>query len=94
MKLLQDFQNNKLLNVKVNITELLASLATQVMMLSKLNHLINDDYLMTHILASLLHEHSSVVDHAKIDWRTNSLMLIELRKGLKEKYWQLRKEKG
>ena len=89
IKLLEDFQNNKLLNVKVNITELLASLATQVMKLNKLNHLINDDYLMTHILASLPHEYSSVFDHAKIDWRTNSLMLTELKKGLKEKYRQL-----
>ena len=76
IKLLDDFQNNKLLNVKVNITELLASLATQVMKLNKLNDLINDDYLMTNILASLPHEYSSVVDHAKIDWRTNSLTNI------------------
>ena len=67
IKLLEDFQNNKLLNVKVNITEWLVSLATQVMKLNKLNHPINDDYLMTHILASLPHEYSSVVDHAKIE---------------------------
>ena len=89
IKLLENFQNNKLLNVKVNITELLASLATQVMKLNKLNHLVNDDYLMTHILASLHHEYSSVVNHAKIDWRTNSIMLTELKKRLKEKYMQL-----
>ena len=93
-KVLEDFQNNKLLNVKGNITELLASLATQVMKLNKLNHLINDDYLMTHILASLLHEYSSVVNHAKIDWRTNSLTLTELKKRLEEKYMQLLEEKG
>ena len=60
-KLLEDFQNNKLLNVKVNITEWLASLATQVMKLNKLKHHIDDDYLMTHILASLPQEYSSVV---------------------------------
>ena len=53
IKLLENFQNNKLLNVKVNITEWLASLANQVMKLNKLKHLINDDYLMTHILGSL-----------------------------------------
>ena len=53
VKLLENFQNNKLLNVKVNITEWLASLANQVMKLNKLKHLINDDYLMTHILGSL-----------------------------------------
>ena len=80
IKLLEDFQNNKLLNAKVNITEWLASLATHVMKLNKLNHPINDDYLMTHILASLPHEYSSVVDPAKIDWRTNTLTLVELKK--------------
>ena len=86
IKLLEDFQNNKLLNVKVNITEWLVSLATQVMKLNKLNRPINDDYLMTHILASRPHEYSSVVDHAKIDWRTNTLTLTELKKRLYEKY--------
>ena len=78
--LLEDFQNNKSLNAKVNITEWLASLTTQVMKLNKLKHPINDDYLMTHILASLPQEYSSLVDHAKIDWRTNTLMLTELKK--------------
>ena len=65
-KLLEDFQNNKLLNVKMNITDSLTSLATQVIKLNKLNP-IDDYYLMTHILASLPQEYSSVVDHAKID---------------------------
>ena len=46
IKLLEDFQNNKLPNAKVNITEWLVSLATQVMKLNKLNYPINDDYLM------------------------------------------------
>ena len=49
---------------------------------------------MTHILASLPQEYSSVVDHAKIDWRNKSLTLTELKKRLKEKYRQLRIEKG
>ena len=80
IKLLEDFQNNKLLNAKVNMTEWLAFLATQVMKLNKLNHPINDNYLMTHILASLPQEYSSVVDHAKIDWRSKTLMLTELKK--------------
>ena len=80
IKLLEDFQNNKLLNVKVNITEWLASLATQVMKLNRLKHPIDDDYLMSHTLASLPQEYSSVVDHAEIDWRTKALMLTELKK--------------
>ena len=38
IKLLEDFQNNKLLSAKVNITEWLTSLSTQVMKLKRLNH--------------------------------------------------------
>ena len=94
MKLLEDFQNNKLLNAEVNITEWLASLSTQVVKLKKLSHQIDDDYLMTYILASLPQEYSTVVDHAKIDWRNKTLTLIEPKKRLKEKYMQLRKENG
>ena len=59
------------------------------MKINKLNHPINDDYLMTHILASLPHKYRSVEDHAKIDWRTNTPMLMEPKKRLKEKYMQL-----
>ena len=94
IKLLEDIQNNKLLNTKVNITEWLASLSTQVMKLNKLSHSISDDNLMTHILASLPSEYSSVVDHAKIDLRKHTLTLTELKKRLKEKYMKLKKEKG
>ena len=50
----------------------------------QVSHPINDDYLMTHILASLPQEYSSVVDHAKIDWRSKTLTLTELKKQLKE----------
>ena len=67
IKLLEDFQNNKLLDAKLNIIVWLASLSTYVMKLDKLSHPINDDYFMTHILASLPSEYSSVVDHARID---------------------------
>ena len=61
---------------------------------NKLSHPISGDYLVTHILASLPQEYSSVVDHAKIDLRKKTLTLTELKKRLKEKYMQLRKEKG
>ena len=93
IKLQENFQNNKLLNVKVNISEWLTPLATQVIKLNKLKHPINDDYLMMHILASLPQEYSSVVDHDETDWRSKTLMLTELKKRLKEKYMQLQKEK-
>ena len=49
---------------------------------------------MTHIPASLPQEYSTTVEHAKIDWRNKALTLIELKKRLKEKYMQLRKEDG
>ena len=39
IKILEDFQNNKLLNAKVSITEWLASLSTHLL---KLSHQIND----------------------------------------------------
>ena len=94
IKLLQDFQNNKLLNAKADITEWLASLSTQVMKLNKLSHSNSDDYLMSHILANLPTEYSSMVDHAKIDLRKHTLTITELKKRLKEKYMQLRNEKG
>ena len=92
IKLLEDFQNNKLLNAKVNITWL-AFLDTQVMKLNKLKHPISDDYLMTHVLASLPQEYSSVVDHAKIDWRTKTLTLTELKKRQKESTYSYEKKK-
>ena len=73
IKLLEDFQNNKMLNAKVNITEWSASLSTQVMKLNKLNHQIDVDYLMPHILESLPQQYSTVVDPTKIDWRSKVL---------------------
>ena len=55
----------------------------------ELNHTINDEYFITHVLAGLPKEYASVVDQAKIDRRTSSLSLRELRKRLIEKYRQL-----
>ena len=80
IKLLEDFQNKNLLNAKVNITEWLASMFTQVMKFNKLSCSISCDYWMTHILASFPPEYSSVVDHAKIDLRKHTLHLTELKK--------------
>ena len=94
IKVMEDFDNNKLLNTKVNIAEWSTSLSTQEMKLNMLRHLIDDDYLMTHIQASLPQEYSTVVNHATTDWRSKTLPLIELKKRLKEKYMQLQKEDG
>ena len=68
----------------MQMIEWLASLATQVMKLNKSKHPINDYYLMTHILACLPQEYSSVVDHAKIDFRSKTLTLTELKKRLRK----------
>ena len=61
------------------------------MKLQELNHTIDDEYFITHILAGLPKEYASVVDQAKIDRRISSLSLGEIRKRLKEKYRQLMK---
>ena len=52
--------------------------------LHKLNHTSDDEYFITHILAGLAKEYTSIVDQAKIDRRTSSLFLSELRKRLKK----------
>ena len=74
IKLLEDFQNNILLNAKVNITEWLASLFTQVMKLTTLRNPINlcDD---SYLGKPHRPDYSSVVDHAKIDLRNKILDL-------------------
>ena len=48
---------------------------------------------MIQILAGLPSEYGSVVDHAKIDVRKQSLNIIEQKKRLKEKFSQPKREK-
>ena len=73
------------------MTEWITSLIKQRVELQELYHTIDDEYFITHILAGLPKEYASIVDQAKIDRRTSSLSLSELRKRLKEKYRQLMK---
>ena len=80
--LLETFQQNMLEDVKVDMTEWITSLIRQIMKLQELNHTINDEYFITHILAGLPKEYASVVDQATIDRRTSSLSLSELGKRL------------
>ena len=47
-------------------------MAIQVNKLKKLNHVLDEEYQITHILASLPREYSSVVEQVKIDRRTGS----------------------
>ena len=64
-------QQNQLDDVRTNITVLLSSLAVQVNMLKKLNHVLDEQYQITHILSSVPREYSSVVEQVMIDRRTN-----------------------
>ena len=76
------FQQNQLEDVRTNITVGLTSMAIQVN--------------ITHILARLPREYSSVVEQVKIDRRTSSALITmeEVKKRLKERYLQLKREYG
>ena len=76
------FQQNQLEDVRTNITVWLASMAIQIDKLKKLNHALDEEYQITHILASLPREYSSVVEQDKIDRRTG-LTLMKSRTGLR-----------
>ena len=94
--LLSMFQQNQLEDVRTNITVWLTSMAIQVNKLKKLNHVLDEEYQITHILASLSREYSSVVEQVKIDRRTGSTLITmdEIKKRLKERYLQLKTEHG
>ena len=68
----------------------------QVNKLKKLNHVLDEEYQITHILASVPREYCSVVDQVKIDRRTNPALITmdEVKKRLKEHYLQLKREHG
>ena len=90
------FQQNQLEDVRTNITVWLTSMAIQVNKLKKLNHVLDEEYQITHILASLPREYSSVVEQVKIDRRTGSTLITmdEIKKRLKECYLWLKREHG
>ena len=94
--LLTMFQQNQLEDVRTNITVWLTSMAIQVNKLKKLNHILDDKYQITHVLASLPREYSSVVEQVKIDRRTSSALITidEVKKRLKERYLLLKREHG
>ena len=94
--LLSMFQQNQLEDVRTNITVWLTSMAIQVNKLKKLNRVLDEEYQITHILASLPREYSSVVEQVKIDRRTGSTLITmdEIKKRLKEQYLQLKREHG
>ena len=71
-------------------------MAIQVNKLRKLNHVLDEEYQIIHILASLPREYSSVVEQVKIDRRTGSTLITidEIKKRLKERYLHLKREHG
>ena len=90
------FQQNQLEDVRTNITVWLTSMAIQVKKLKKLNHVLDEEYQITHILATLPREYSSVVDQVKIDRRIGSTLMTmdEIKKRLKECHLKLKREHG
>ena len=94
--LLSMFQQNQLEDVRTNVTVWLTSMAIQVNKLKKLNHVLDEEYQITHILASLPREYSRVVKQVKIDRRTGSTLITMdvIKKRLKECYQQLKMEHG
>ena len=69
------FQQNQLEDVRTDITVWLTSLAIQINKLKKLNHVLDEEYQITHILASLPREYSSVVEQLQNDRRTGSTLI-------------------
>ena len=94
--LLSMFQQNQLEDVRLNITVWLTSLVIQINKLKKLNHVLDEEYQITHILASFPREYSSVVEQVKITRRTGSTLktMDEINKRLKDCYLQLKREHG
>ena len=91
--LLSMFQQNQLEDVRTNIT---VWLTIQVNKLKKVNHVFYEEYQITHFLASVPREYSSVVEQVKIDRRTGSILITmdEMKTRLKESYLQLKREHG
>ena len=94
--LLSMFQQNQLEDVRTNITVLLTSLAIKVNKLKKLNHVLDEEYQITHILASAPRKYSRDVEQVKIVRRTGSTLITmdEIKKRLKEQYLQVKREHG
>ena len=94
--LLSMFQQNQLEDVRINITAWLTSMAIQINKLKKQNHVFDEEYQITHILASLPREYSSVVEQVKIDRGTGSTVITmdEIKKRFKERYLKLKREHG
>ena len=94
--LLTMFQQNQLEDVRTNITVWLTSLAMQVIKLKKLNHVLDEEYQITHILASLPKSTAVLWSKSRLtEEQVQTLITMdEIKKRLKERYLQLKKEHG
>ena len=92
--LLSMFQQNQMEDVRTNSTVWMTSLAIQVNKLKKLNQVLDKEYQITHILASVPREYCSVSEQVMIDRRTDSMLITmdEIKKRLRECYLQLKRE--
>ena len=90
------FQQNQLEDIRTNITVWLTSMAIQVNKLKNLNHVLDEEYQITHILTGLPRDYSSVVEQVKIDRRTGSTLITmdDIKKRFKDLYLQLKREHG
>ena len=95
--LLTMFQQNQLEDVRTNITVWLTSMAIQVNKLKKLNHILMTN-IRSHTSWQVYQESTAVlwVEQVKIDRRTSSALITmdEVKKRLKERYLQLKREHG
>ena len=94
--MLSTFQHNQLEDVRTNITVWLTSTAIQVNKLKTLNHVLDEEYQISHILACLPREYSCVVEQVKIDRRAGLTLatMDEIINRLKERYLQLKRKHG
>ena len=75
MTLLTMFQQNQWDDVRTNITVLLTSLAIQVDKLKKVNHVLEEEYQITHILASVQKEY--IIENAQRHFQRSLLGCFE-----------------
>ena len=75
MTLLTMFQQNQWDDVRTNITVLLTSLAIQVDKLKRLNHVLEEEYQITHILASVQKDY--IIENAQRHFQGSLLGCFE-----------------
>ena len=94
VSLVTKFQQTKLEDPKMNVTDWLTDLSWQRAKLKRLKYDINDTFYMTHVMANLPMEYTETVSSMQIELRKNNLDLKEMRTRLKDKYSQMKMLNG